>query len=394
MSLEPLDVLLLLLIAIGALSGFRQGAVVQTLGLIGAGLGAVAAVAVLPGVAAALPTLDRFLRALLVLGLLLLALAVGQAVGGATALAILRRLGRGPLESVDRLAGLAVGAAQVILAIWFLAPILATGPSPNLAQQIDRSRVVGLVRAELPSPAPVLGRVRAFLDPVGLPQVFQFLENPMGPSVATPTGASVSALGAHVAPSIVAVVGDACGLRLTGTGFSIAPGYIVTNAHVVAGERRTSVVAETGESVRARVVFYDPAMDVAVLYSPGLSLPALPLAQGDPATGTIGVTLEHPGGGALAVVPAAVRGVFSATGFDIYGRSTVTRVVIELAADVQAGDSGGPFVTVDDRVAGVVFARAETSSAVGYALDIGEVRSDLGPAIGEDVAVSTGACAP
>ena len=86
MSLEPLDVLLLLLIAIGALSGFRQGAVVQTLGLIGAGLGAVAAVAVLPGVAAALPTLDRFLRALLVLGLLLLALAVGQAVGGATAL--------------------------------------------------------------------------------------------------------------------------------------------------------------------------------------------------------------------------------------------------------------------------------------------------------------------
>lgn len=394
MSLEPLDVLLLLLIAIGALSGFRQGAVVQTLGLIGAGLGAVAAVAVLPGVAAALPTLDRFLRALLVLGLLLLALAVGQAVGGATALAILRRLGRGPLESVDRLAGLAVGAAQVVLAIWFLAPILAAGPSPTLAQQIDRSRVVGLVRAELPSPAPVLGRVRAFLDPVGLPQVFQFLENPMGPSVATPTGASVSALGAHVAPSIVAVVGDACGLRLTGTGFSIAPGYIVTNAHVVAGERRTSVVAETGESVRARVVFYDPAMDVALLYSPGLSLPALPLAQGDPVTGTIGVTLGHPGGGALAVVPAAVRDVFSATGFDIYGRSTVTRVVIELAADVQAGDSGGPFVMADDRVAGVVFARAETSSAVGYALDIGEVRSDLGPAIGEDVAVSTGACAP
>ncbi len=106
------------------------------------------------------------------------------------------------------------------------------------------------------------------------------------------------------------------------------------------------------------------------------------------------MTLEHPGGGALAVVPAAVRGVFSATGFDIYGRSTVTRVVIELAADVQAGDSGGPFVTVDDRVAGVVFARAQTSSAVGYALAIGEVLSDVGPAIGRTGAVSTGSCAP
>jgi len=393
-NLEPLDVLLLLLIAVGALSGFRQGAVAQALGLAGAGLGAVVAVAVLPDIAAALPTVDRLLRALLVLGILLLALAVGQGAGVAIARAILRRMGRGPLESVDRLAGLAVGAAQVVLAIWFLAPMLSAGPSPTLAQQIDRSKVVGVVRAELPSPAPVLGRVRAFLDPFGLPQVFQFLQNPTGPSVATPTEESVSGLGPRVAPSVVAVVGDACGLRLTGTGFSIAPGYFVTNAHVVAGERGTTVSAETGASARARVVFYDPAMDVALLSAPGLPLPALALAQGDPATGAIGVTLGHPGGGGLAVVPAAVRDVFSATGFDIYGQSAVTRVVIELAASVQAGDSGGPFVTADDRVAGVVFARAQTSSTVGYALAIGEVLSDVGPAIGRTGAVGTGSCAP
>ncbi len=395
MKLEPLDLLLLLLVGVGALSGFRQGAVAQALELIGAGAGAVLAVAVLPEVAAALPTGDRLLRALLVLAFLLTALAAGQAVGGAIAVAILRRIGRGPLAAADRLVGIGVGAAQVILVIWFLAPILAVGPSQSLAQQIDRSAVVGAVRRTLPSPAPVLGRLRAFLDPVGLPQVFQFFEAPIGPPVPTPARGAVAALAQQAAPSTVAVVGDACGLRLTGTGFAIAPGYVVTNAHVVAGERDTTrVVATSGSVARGTVVFYDPAMDVALLRVSGLGLAPLPLATSDPATRTIGVALGHPGGGALMMIPAAVRDVFTATGFDIYGQASVTRVVIELAADVEAGDSGGPFVAADGRVAGMVFARAQTSAGIGYALDIGEVRRDVARAIGRTAAVSTGACAP
>ena len=395
-KLEALDVLLLLLLALGALSGFRQGAVAQALGLIGAGVGAVIAVALLPEIAAALPTLDQFLRALLVLGFLLVALALGQAVGGAIAIAVLRRMGGGgPLAAADRLFGLAVGVAQVILVIWFLAPILAAGPSASLAQQIDQSTVVSVVRAALPSPAPVLGRLRAFLVPAGLPQVFQFIETPLGSPVPTPGDAQVAALGRSAAPSTVAVVGEACGLRLTGTGFAIAPGYVVTNAHVVAGERgTTAVVAETGATAGATVVFYDPAMDVALLHVAGLDLRPLPLASGDPAIGTVGVALGHPGGGGLAMIPAAVRDTFTATGFDIYGRNTVTRVVIELAADVEAGDSGGPFVASDGRVAGVVFARAQTTPGVGYALEIGEVRTDVAGAIGRTAPASTGSCAP
>jgi S1-C subfamily serine protease len=394
-KLEVLDVLLLLLLALGALSGFRQGAIAQALGLIGAGAGAVLAVALLPEIAAALPTIDRSLRALLVLAFLLIALAFGQAVGGSIAVAILRRMGRGTLAAADRLMGLAVGVAQVILVIWFLAPILAAGPSASLAQQIDQSTVVSVVRSELPSPAPVLGRLRAFLVPAGLPQVFQFLETPIGSPVPTPGDAQVAALGRSAAPSTVAVVGEACGLRLTGTGFAIAPGYVVTNAHVVAGERgSTSVVAVSGATASATVVFYDPAMDVALLHVTGLDLRPLPLGSGDPAIGTIGVALGHPGGGGLAMVPAAVRDTFTATGFDIYGRSTVTRVVIELAANVEAGDSGGPFVASDGRVAGVVFARAQAMPGVGYALEIGEVRTDVADAIGRTAPAGTGSCAP
>ncbi len=394
-NLDVLDVLLLLLIAAGALSGLRQGAVTQALSLIGAGVGALAAVWVLPEVAAALPAMDRYLRAVLILLFLLLALATGQAFGSAVAAIVVRHIGRTPLAGVDRLAGFLLGAAQVVLAVWFLAPILAAGPSQTISDQIAQSTVVTAVRTELPSPAPVLGRVRAFLDPVGLPQVFQFLGGPVGPSVAVPSGSSVTGLADRVAPSTVEVVGEACGLRLSGTGFAIAPGYIVTNAHVVAGEQgTTAVITTTGATTGARVVFYDPGMDVALLYAPGLPVPALPLATSLPAFGATGVALGHPGGGGLAAVPAAVRDTFTATGFDIYGQRSVTRVVIEIAADVQAGDSGGPFVTSDGRVAGVVFAKARSSAPVGYALTIGEVRSDLAGAMGSTRAVSTEACTP
>ncbi len=394
-KLDALDVILLLTIAAGALSGLRQGAVAQALSLLGAGIGALAAVSVLPAVAAALPTLDRFLRAVLVLVFLLLALATGQAFGSAVAAAVVRRIGRTPLAGIDRGAGLLLGATQVVLAVWFLAPILAVGPSQTISDQIEQSTVVTAVRTALPSPAPVLGRMRALLDPVGLPQVFQFLGGPVGPSVPVPTDASVAALADRVAPSTVEVVGDACGLRLSGTGFAIAPAYIVTNAHVVAGERgTTAVIANSGASTGARVVFYDPAVDVALLYAPGVSVPPLPLATSAPASGTVGVALGHPGGGGLVAVPGAVRDTFTATGFDIYGQSSVTRVVIELAADVQAGDSGGPFVTSDGRVAGVVFARARSTASVGYALSIAEVRSDVAGAIGSTRAVSTEACTP
>jgi S1-C subfamily serine protease len=391
---ELLDILLVILVLVGALSGYRQGAVAQALGLIGAGAGAACAVILLPDLAAALPPLDRYIRSLLVLAFLLTALVVGQAAGSMVAMWAMRGLGRGPLAMVDRIAGVAVGVAQVALVVWFLAPILAVGPSATLADQIDRSALVSVVRNALPPPGPVLGRLRAFLDPSGIPQVFQLFDAPLGTPVPTPPDAVVAALGRAASASTVAVEGNACGLRLTGTGFAVAPDYIVTNAHVVAGERTTGVVTTDGTRAGARVVFYDPSKDVALLYAPGVDLPALALGTGNPAAGTVGVALGHPGGGALALIPAAVSDVFSATGYDIYGRNTVTRVVIELSADVQGGDSGGPFVAQDGRVAGVVFARGRTGIGTGYALDASEVRSDIEPYLASRRAVSTGACAP
>ncbi|MGZ4137755.1 MAG: trypsin-like serine protease, partial [Actinomycetota bacterium] len=76
----------------------------------------------------------------------------------------------------------------------------------------------------------------------------------------------------------------------------------------------------------------------------------------------------------------------------IYGRHTVVRKVYELQASVQPGDSGGPFVLPDGRVAGIVFAASTTDQGVGYAIASTTATHDIDSAIPLTAPVSTGAC--
>jgi uncharacterized membrane protein required for colicin V production len=168
-DLNLLDGLLILLVGAGILAGYRQGGVRQALGLAGAVAGGAAALLVLPEVAAAIPPVNRVVRAATVVGFLLLALALGELTGSLLATAITRGLGRGPIRTADRAAGAVLGGITVVLAAWFLAPVLAVGPSPALAAQIRDSAIVSVLHDALPSPGPVLGRLRAFLDTSGLP---------------------------------------------------------------------------------------------------------------------------------------------------------------------------------------------------------------------------------
>ena len=392
--LDLLDWLLLLLLLGGIVSGFGQGGVVQAAGLLGAFGATALAVLALPDIVPLLPPLDRLVRAIVLLFVILAAFAVGEALGTALAIGLVRRLGRGPLRAADRLAGAVVGGGQVVIAIWFLAPILAVGPSLPLASQIHGSAIVAGLDQALPPPGPIVGRLRTMLDPTGLPQVFGLFEPSPGPPVPTPAPGAIAGIAARAARSTVGVVGQACGLELSGTGFAVARGYVLTNAHVVAGERGTTEVRTDAGVIPARVVLFDPELDIALLDVPGLDLPALHLDGGLPERGTEGAALGHPLGGALATIPATVRAVFEATGYDIYGTGSVTRNVVELAANVEPGDSGGPFVGLDGQVDGVVFARSRTDAGIGYALSTPAVAQRIAPAVGLTRAVSTGPCVP
>jgi S1-C subfamily serine protease len=59
---------------------------------------------------------------------------------------------------------------------------------------------------------------------------------------------------------------------------------------------------------------------------------------------------------------------FDAQGRDIYDGALINRIVYELEADVQPGNSGGPLVAPSGEVLGVVFSRSTTRADIGYAL--------------------------
>src|SRR4029077_4186114 len=111
-----------------------------------------------------------------------------------------------------------------------------------------------------------------------------------------PWDAGGRGVGARAAASVLRVVADGCQLRSSGTSFVVAPGYLVTNAHVVAGA--TSILVQNAQqSFVAVPVLVDLELDVAVLHVPRLDGPALRFTASEPTRGDVAATFGYPGGG-------------------------------------------------------------------------------------------------
>lgn len=390
--MNVLDLILLLMLAWFAARGFRQGALSQVAGLGGAGLGLVLGGIVAPRVASMIVDTPGPELALVTLGALLICIIIGQGIGMAIGFrlrAVAAGVGAAP---VDRTAGVAVGVAALIVVVWLLAEALAQGPIPTVAQQVRESTVVSTIDSALPPPPDLFGRLGSYLDQQGFPQVFSGLGGATAPPVDPPSEGAVAAAVEAGQASTVQVQATGCGGISTGTGFVVQSGFVVTNAHVVAGGDGLTVRDGAGTH-EAVAVHYDSDIDLAVLSSPAAAAPAIGWV-GEPAQrGTQGATLGFPGGQReLAVKPATVRERHGAVGRDIYGRGLVEREVLTLDADVQRGDSGGPFVTSDGLVGGVVFAAAPADPGTGYALTAESVRPDVDAAVARNQAVGTGSC--
>ena len=388
------DVLAVLLVVVALILGWRSGAIPQVGGLMGAIGGGAAAILALPFLAGPLSGIEPAIRPIAVLLGLLGTVALGESVGAAVGRAVSRRLGDGVLGAADRAGGAGLGVAQALLIVWLAGGLLAAGPFPRLAEAAGNSTAVRLIAAVLPPPTEIAVGLGRLLDATGLPDVFIGFEPLPAPPVDRPNDLAARAIAAIAEASTLKVSAATCGLSTVGTGFVIAPGYVVTNAHVVAGAGPSGVRIRTpGGTVRDAVtVLIDPRLDVALLHVNGLLALPLHFATTDPGRGAIGATLGYPGGGALTILPAAVAGRYPATGRDIYGQGTVRRDILELRAPIERGDSGGPLVLSDGSVGGVVFAKARTIRDVGYALAAREVADRVEPAIGRTAAVDTGAC--
>lgn len=384
-------VLVLTLVGIG-IAGYRQGFVTGVLNLVGLVLGAFAGMQIAPKIAEWVSGSTR--QALAGMVVVLVAAAIGQLVGTAIGSAIRGRIRWRPVQRIDAVGGGLVSTAGILIIAWLIGTELKDSPFVGLAQQVKGSRVLRAVDGVMPPAPDVAAPFRRLISREGFPQVFADIRGGRSRAVPPPDPAVISSQAVTSSrQSIVRVTGIAreCSHRVEGTGFVYADGLVMTNAHVIAGVRSAKVSSESGDTHDARIVLFDPKRDVAVLRVEDLDLPALEFA-GPQRTGDNGVVAGYPEDGPFTAVAARVRDQLTAVGRDIYERGIVRREVYAIRAKVLPGNSGGPLLTPDGRVSGVVFASAADDPDTGYALTADEVASSAAAGRRSDAVVSTGAC--
>ncbi|GGJ47742.1 MarP family serine protease [Streptomyces brasiliensis] len=389
--MDLLDVVLVLVILVYAGSGYRRGLVAGCVSLAGFVGGAAVGVWVLPWV---MDLVTRGTTAATVTAVLtvLVPAAVGHELAGRLALRLRGELDRGPLRVADGLGGAAANSVAVLIVAWVAASVLGASSSPLLTTAIRNSALLGAVQDTMPDTTPAwFSRATSALTEAGFPQVFNPFENESTAQVARPSGDSVTAGATNAAKlSTVKIEGVSGTEGREGSGFVYAAGHVMTNAHVVAGiDDPTVRVGGVGRSYEARVVLFDPDRDVAVLYVPGLTAPVLRFDD-SAARGDSAVVAGYPQDGSLNLQAATVASRVQATGQNIYNDGTVTREIYSIRSTVRPGNSGGPLLTTDGRVYGVVFARSTSDAETGYVLTADEVAGDARRAADATAPVDTG----
>ncbi|MFD7702587.1 MarP family serine protease [Streptomyces caelestis] len=389
--MDLLDILLLLVVLAYAASGYRRGLLAGCVSLAGFVGGAVVGVWILPWVMD-LVTPGTTRATVAAVFTVLLPAVLGHELAGRLALRLRRELDRGPLRVADGIGGAAANSVAVLIVAWVAASVLGASSSPLVTSAIRDSRLLGAVQDVMPDTTPGwFSRATSALTEAGFPQVFNPFENESTAEVAAPTGDSVTAAATLAAQrSTVKVEGVAGTQGREGSGFVYATEHVMTNAHVVAGiDEPTVRVGGAGRTYEARVVLFDPRKDVAVLYVPDLRAPVLEFDD-DAGRGDSAVVAGYPQDGDLNLQAATVAGRLQARGQNIYNDAAVTREIYSIRSTVRPGNSGGPLLTTDGRVYGVVFARSTSDAETGYVLTADEVADDAGRAADATAPVDTG----
>jgi S1-C subfamily serine protease len=287
-----------------------------------------------------------------------------------------------PARALDATGGALVNVLAMLLVAWLIGAALAGTSLPTVGKEIRGSRVLLGVSRVMPAQANTLFTdFSSVLAQNGLPQAFSpFSNEPIADVPAPDPDLASEPVAARAQSSIVKVLGSApsCGKLLEGTGFVFGRERVMTNAHVVGGVKHPTVQVG-GQGVRqpAEVVLYDWKRDIAVLEVPGLTAPALQFTDRGAGSGDDAIVAGFPENGAYDVRSARVRGRVDANGPDIYHRGLVKRDVYSLYTTIRQGNSGGPLLTPDGRVYGVIFAKSLDDGDTGYALTTDEVRDDI-----------------
>lgn len=390
--MNVIDWCLLVLVVLYALSGYWQGFIAgafSTAGLVIGGILGIKLAPVLLGDAA--PSMWVSLGALFVV---LVAASIGQGLFQYAGARVRDRVKWRPIRAVDAIGGAALSVVAVLLVSWMLGVAISGSRIPTVGPLVRDSVVLSKVNQLMPRRAQQT--LQAFDDLVGSSFFPRYLE-PFAPERIVNVGPAPAGVlkDPEVRKAQQGVFkirsSNSCGDGVEGTGFLYAPHRLMTNAHVVAGVTAPRVTIGS-RTVSAKTVYYNPRLDVAVLAVPDLNQPTLRFDPRGEARQS-GVVLGFPQDGPFNAQPARIRSEQRLRSPDIYGNSVVTREVYSLRSLIRPGNSGGPLVSLDGRVLGVIFAASLSDSNTGYALTANQVADAAQSGMEADTAVRTGNCA-
>jgi S1-C subfamily serine protease len=389
---NALDWLLMLLVLAYALSGYWQGFVTGAFATAGLLLGGLFGVWLAPvALGDADPSLMVSLGALFIV---IVSASLGQAVLQYAGARLRDRITWQPVRAIDAVGGAALSAAAVLLVAWALGVAISGSRINGVTPLVRNSAVLARVDQVLPQAAS--GVLQAFNNVVGTSFFPRYLE-PFAPERIVSVRPGDKAMlhdpdVENAAASVLKIRGtNDCGRGIEGSGFLYAPDRLMTNAHVVAGVDDPEVEID-GDVQTAQVVYYNPQLDVAVLAIDSGTVPPLRFdttAQPEDPVAVLG----YPQDGPYDVEAGRIRSEQKLRSPNIYGDGTVIREVFSLRALVRPGNSGGPIVSEDGQVVGVVFAASVTDADTGYALTAEQVSDSADAARASSEEVSTGDCA-
>lgn len=313
---------------------------------------------------------------------------IGDVIGHKMRLATLQSRFR----QTEPVLGIGMSITSVLISAWLLAAMIGVLPISQGERDLQNSFVVRTMNHILPPAPKIIARIGNYISPNGFPRVFEGPE-PL-PTDSLPTSPpDVKAAAEKASASTVKIQGIGCGGVLTGSGFILGKNLVATNAHVIAGVGRPVVYASNGR-YPATPIFFDPETDVAFLKVPDIQGEVLKLAEDTAAKGTSAAVLGFPGGKSLEADPAVILSERLAVGRDIYDDRLTERTIYIVQTAIEQGNSGGPLVLSNGKVAGVIFAKSLSSSQVAYAITSQEIAADLKQVNTSTVQpVSTGPCA-
>lgn len=384
-----LDVVLIIIVIAAMVRGWQLGVIRQGIIVFGLVAGFWLGVVVVPLLAPYfVSSLGRSLGTLIVFGVVLLVL--GSFFDWLAHHAKSRITKKGH-HQVDGVVGVFFGGLYALVLIWLASTIFLHGPSEWLSNQIQRSAVIRTLDKTMPEPPAAVVKIQRYIANITTTQPFVGNEPAPDKVESGASQAELEAIFAQTRRSVVEITGRGCGAVLEGTGFVAAPNVVMTNAHVIGGVARPVVRDDNGLH-QATVIYFNPDLDIALLRTSNLAGSVLPLTTTTQPRGTFGAVIGYPNGGPLRAVSGYVNNSITAVGRNIYNEGFVRRNIYSLSADVQHGNSGGPYILSSGEVAGVIFARSESYDATGYAIKSSEVASLLAANKNNTAQVSTQRC--